>query len=70
MPVVFIEAPPGIRPEAKKRMVEKTNAGIDALGDCQDAGRHGELWRRVGAQTSLYRSDGTLARAPTWVPGL
>ena len=26
MPVVFIEAPPGIRPEAKKKMVEKITA--------------------------------------------
>jgi phenylpyruvate tautomerase PptA (4-oxalocrotonate tautomerase family) len=29
MPVVFIEAPPGIRPEAKKQMVEKITAAID-----------------------------------------
>jgi len=29
MPVVFIEAPPGIRPEAKKKMVEKITAAID-----------------------------------------
>ena len=28
MPVLFIEAPPGIRPEAKK-MVEKITAAID-----------------------------------------
>jgi len=29
MPVLFIEAPPGIRPEAKKKMVEKITAAID-----------------------------------------
>jgi hypothetical protein len=29
MPLVFIEAPPGIRPEAKKKMVEKITAAID-----------------------------------------
>ena len=29
MPVVFIEAPPGIRAEAKKIMVEKITAAID-----------------------------------------
>ena len=29
MPVVFIEAPPGIRAEAKKQMVEKITTAID-----------------------------------------
>jgi phenylpyruvate tautomerase PptA (4-oxalocrotonate tautomerase family) len=29
MPVCFIEAPPGIRTEAKKRMVEKITSAID-----------------------------------------
>jgi phenylpyruvate tautomerase PptA (4-oxalocrotonate tautomerase family) len=29
MPVLFIEAPQGIRPEAKKKMVEKITAAID-----------------------------------------
>jgi phenylpyruvate tautomerase PptA (4-oxalocrotonate tautomerase family) len=29
MPVVFIEAPPGIRTEAKKKMVEKITTAID-----------------------------------------
>jgi phenylpyruvate tautomerase PptA (4-oxalocrotonate tautomerase family) len=29
MSVVFIEAPPGIRPDAKKKMVEKITAAID-----------------------------------------
>jgi len=29
MPVVFIEAPPGIRPEAKKKMVDKITVAID-----------------------------------------
>jgi phenylpyruvate tautomerase PptA (4-oxalocrotonate tautomerase family) len=29
MPVVFIEAPPGIRVEAKKNMIEKITAAID-----------------------------------------
>ena len=29
MPVLFIEAPPGIRPEAKKRMLEKITTAID-----------------------------------------
>ena len=29
MPVVFIEAPSGIRSEAKKKMVEKITAAID-----------------------------------------
>jgi len=29
MPVVFIEAPPGIRAEAKKSMLEKITAAID-----------------------------------------
>ena len=29
MPVVFIEAPPGIRADAKKKMVEKVTSAID-----------------------------------------
>jgi len=29
MPVVFIEAPPGIRTESKKKMVEKITTAID-----------------------------------------
>ena len=29
MPVIFIEAPSGIRPEAKKRMIEKITSAID-----------------------------------------
>jgi phenylpyruvate tautomerase PptA (4-oxalocrotonate tautomerase family) len=29
MPVVFIEAPPGIRTEAKRKMVEQTTTAID-----------------------------------------
>ena len=29
MPLLFIEAPPGIRPEAKRRMVQKLTAAID-----------------------------------------
>lgn len=29
MPVLFIEAPPGIRPAAKKKMMEKLTAAID-----------------------------------------
>ena len=31
MPVVFIEAPPGIRPDAKKRMMEKVNTAIEEV---------------------------------------
>lgn len=29
MPVVFVEAPPGIRPDAKKQMVEKITSAVD-----------------------------------------
>ena len=29
MPVVFIEAPPGIKPDAKKQMVQKITDAID-----------------------------------------
>jgi phenylpyruvate tautomerase PptA (4-oxalocrotonate tautomerase family) len=29
MPVIFIEAPPGIRPQAKKTLIEKITAAID-----------------------------------------
>ena len=29
MPVVFIEAPPGIKPEAKKQLVQKIATAID-----------------------------------------
>jgi phenylpyruvate tautomerase PptA (4-oxalocrotonate tautomerase family) len=29
MPVVIIEAPPGLRPEPKKKMVEKITTAID-----------------------------------------
>jgi phenylpyruvate tautomerase PptA (4-oxalocrotonate tautomerase family) len=29
MPVLFIEAPQGIRPEAKRKLVEKLTAAID-----------------------------------------
>jgi phenylpyruvate tautomerase PptA (4-oxalocrotonate tautomerase family) len=29
MPIVFIEAPPGIRPEAKKTLVARITAAID-----------------------------------------
>lgn len=31
MSVVFIEAPPGIRAEAKKRMMERINAAIEEV---------------------------------------
>ena len=36
MPVLFIEAPPGIRPEAKKKLVEKITAAIDEAYDIGD----------------------------------
>jgi len=29
MPVIFIEAPPGIRPEAKKTLVQKITTAVD-----------------------------------------
>lgn len=29
MPVLFVEAPPGIRPEAKKKMVQRLTEAID-----------------------------------------
>ena len=29
MPVLFVEAPPGIRPEAKRKMVQKLTEAID-----------------------------------------
>jgi phenylpyruvate tautomerase PptA (4-oxalocrotonate tautomerase family) len=29
MPICFIEAPPGIRPDAKKKLMEKITAAID-----------------------------------------
>jgi phenylpyruvate tautomerase PptA (4-oxalocrotonate tautomerase family) len=29
MPVIFIEAPPGIRPEAKKTLVQKITSAVD-----------------------------------------
>jgi len=29
MPVLFIEAPPGIRPEAKRKMLQKLTEAID-----------------------------------------
>lgn len=29
MPVVFIEAPPGIKPEVKKQLVEKITIAVD-----------------------------------------
>ena len=29
MPVVFIEAPPGIRPEAKKTLMQKITTAVD-----------------------------------------
>jgi phenylpyruvate tautomerase PptA (4-oxalocrotonate tautomerase family) len=29
MPILFIEAPPGIRPEAKRKMMEKITAAVD-----------------------------------------
>ena len=29
MPVIFIEAPPGIRPEAKQKLMEKMTAAVD-----------------------------------------
>ena len=29
MPVIFVEAPPGIRPEAKKAMVKKITEAVD-----------------------------------------
>ena len=29
MPVVFIEAPPGVRSDAKKKMMEKVTAAVD-----------------------------------------
>ena len=29
MPVIFIEAPPGIRPEAKEKLMEKITSAVD-----------------------------------------
>ena len=29
MPVIFIEAPPGIRPEAKQKLMEKITTAVD-----------------------------------------
>ena len=29
MPVIFIEAPPGIRPEAKKKLMQKITMAVD-----------------------------------------
>ena len=29
MPIIFIEAPPGIRPQAKKTLMEKITAAVD-----------------------------------------
>ena len=29
MPVVFIEAPPGVRPEAKQKLMEKITTAVD-----------------------------------------
>jgi phenylpyruvate tautomerase PptA (4-oxalocrotonate tautomerase family) len=29
MPVIFIEAPPGIRPDAKKSLMQKITAAVD-----------------------------------------
>lgn len=29
MPILFLETPPGIRPEAKRRLVEKLTAAVD-----------------------------------------
>ena len=29
MPVIFIEAPPGIRPEAKKKLMQKITTAVD-----------------------------------------
>ena len=29
MPVIFIEAPPGIRPEAKKKLMEEITTAVD-----------------------------------------
>jgi phenylpyruvate tautomerase PptA (4-oxalocrotonate tautomerase family) len=29
MPVVFVEVPPGIRPDAKKKLLEKITSAID-----------------------------------------
>jgi len=31
MPVIFIEAPPGIRPDAKKRMVQKVTDAVEEV---------------------------------------
>lgn len=29
MPILFLETPPGIRPEAKRKLVEKLTAAVD-----------------------------------------
>jgi hypothetical protein len=36
MPVVFIEAPPGIRPDSKKSLVKKINAARRNAGVCAE----------------------------------
>jgi hypothetical protein len=36
MPVIFIEAPPGIRPQAKKTLMEKITAAVDEAYDIGD----------------------------------
>ena len=50
MPVCFIEAPPGIRAEAKKRMVEKITSAIgeaSRLSSCANIQR--KMSRRMAA---------------------
>jgi hypothetical protein len=42
MPVLFVEAPPGIRPEAKRKLVQKLTEAID---EAYHIGRHpGATW--------------------------
>ena len=55
MPVFFLEAPPGIHTDAKKRMVEKITAALDEAypspptPDSSFANTRSRTWARTGA---------------------
>lgn len=44
MPILFIEPPPGIRPEAKRKMLEKITVAVD---EAYHNRRHADLPQRT-----------------------
>ena len=61
MPVVFIEAPPGLRPDAKRRLVEKVTA---AIAEAYPIVGHVDLSARVSGGEGGHGWAATVGESP------